>query len=81
MERKNLRGREQLLLGGNSQMEEEKTRRVDVRIFQAEEAASVYQKIDTEGSYSDVGQKREGGRESTGGTIPKLERKCNQANR
>jgi hypothetical protein len=33
MERKNLRGREQLLLGGNSQMEEEKTRRVDVRIF------------------------------------------------
>lgn len=40
-----------------------KTRRDDVCIFQAEGTASVYQKMDTEDSYSEVGQERAGGRE------------------
>lgn len=43
--------------------ERKKTRRDDVCIFQAEGTASVYQRMDREDSYSEVGQEREGGGE------------------
>lgn len=42
MKKKNVREGEQILLGGDSHIEEEKTRKNYVSVFQADNTASVY---------------------------------------
>lgn len=56
MKKKKVKEWEQILLGGDSQIEEEKTRKNYICVFQADNTASVYQKRAIEGSSSEVGQ-------------------------
>lgn len=56
MKKKKVREWKQILLGGDSQIEEEKIRKNYFCVFQADNTASVYQKRAIEGPRSEVGQ-------------------------
>lgn len=58
MKRKKVREWVQIFLRGNSQVEEEKMRKDYIGVFQADDIDNVCQKIDIEGSYSEVKQDR-----------------------
>lgn len=58
MKRKKVREWVQIFLQGNSQVEEEKMRKDYIGVFQADDIDNVCQKIDIEGSYSEVKQDR-----------------------